>query len=272
MAQNKKSNSSIVQRHIIAVIALPVLISYLYFLPPQPYFLALLFIAGMAALWEFYAMYKVRAMLHVPGVLCGGMILYLACRHASLFMEGVFLSLFLLLLIRLFSEKSPEGCMSSMGPLGVGLLYVTGFLSFQWFLRTEAQGMEYIFLLYTSIWLADGGAFYIGTYLGKNKLYPSISPNKTWEGAFGSVLGGIMGVLIIRAIFNMHGFSFAGAVATGGVMGVTALLGDLIESMFKRDAGVKDSSLFIPGHGGVLDKLDGPLVAGPVLYLIVRFF
>lgn len=269
--QNKKNKSSVVKRHIVAALFLPFLIAYLYYLPASPYFMALLIIAGMIAMWEFYSMYKVPAKLYVPGVLIGGVFIYLLCLYPSFVMEVIFISLFILLLLRLFSEATPSGCMSAIGPLSAGLFYVAGFLSFQWLLRTEALGMEYIFLLYTSVWLADGGAFYIGTYMGKHKLYPSISPNKTWEGAYGSLLGGALGAVIIKTIFNMP-VSFTGAAAIGAVIGVSALIGDLIESMFKRDAGVKDSSVFIPGHGGVLDKLDGMLIAGPVLYIIVRYF
>ena len=270
--QNKKGNRSVVKRHIVAALFLPVFIAYIYYLPPQPYFLALLIFVSVIAMWEFYVMYKVSARLYVPAVLAGGILFYVLCLYPVHFPECFFISLFLLLLLRLFLRKSPSGCMSEIGPLGVGLFYISGFLSFQWFLRTQALGMEYIFLLYTSVWIADSGAFYIGTYFGKNKLYPSISPNKTWEGAFGSLLGGALAALIIRAVFNIPGLSVTGAAAIGAVMGISALLGDLIESMFKRDAGVKDSSVFIPGHGGVLDKLDGLLVAGPVLYLLVRYF
>jgi phosphatidate cytidylyltransferase len=272
MTENKSKSNSMVQRHIVTVLVVPLFIAYLYYLPPFPYFLAMLFFAGMIAMWEFFAMYKISAKLSIPGVLCGGILLYLSCRYPSFYLEGIFFSLILLLLIRLFSEETPSGCMSGIGPLCVGLFYVGGFLSFQWFLRTEALGMEYIFLLYTSVWLADGGALYIGTYMGKNKLYPSVSPNKTWEGAFGSLLGGVLGAVLIKTVFDIQTLSLKGAVTIGAVMGVAALVGDLIESMFKRDAGVKDSGVFIPGHGGILDKLDGPLVAGPVLYLIVRYF
>jgi phosphatidate cytidylyltransferase len=269
MTQNKKNTSSAVKRHVIAALFLPVFIAYIYYLPPLPYFMALLIIACVTALWEFYAMYKVPAKLSVPGVLLGGLLLYLLCIYPSFFFEGIFISLFILLLIRLFAERTPSGCMTEMGPLAIGLFYIGAFLSFHWLLRTGPMGKEYIFMLYTCVWLADGGAFYIGTYMGKNKLYPSISPNKTWEGAYGSLLGGALGAVIIRTIFNIP-VSLTAAAAIGAVMGVTALVGDLVESMFKRDAGVKDSGVFIPGHGGMLDKLDGMLVAGPVLYLIVR--
>ncbi len=270
--EKENKNSSLIKRHVVAVLILPLFIAYIYYLPPFPYFLALLIVASAAAMWEFFVMYKVPASLSVIGVLMGSLLIYFSCRYPEFLLSTIFISLFILLLSRLFLAASPSGALKETGPLGVGLLYVGLFLSFQWFLRAESLGMEYIFLLYTAVWLADGGAFYIGTYMGKNKLYPSISPNKTWEGAFGSLLGGVLGAVIIRSIFDMPGISFGGVAVIGAAMGVTALLGDLIESMFKRDAGVKDSSVIIPGHGGVLDKLDGPLVAGPVLYLIVRCF
>jgi phosphatidate cytidylyltransferase len=270
MMQNKKNTSSAVKRHVIAALFLPGFIAYIYYLPPLPYFMALLIIACMTALWEFYAMYKVPAKLAVPGVLLGGLLLFLSCSYPSFISEYIFISLFVLMLIRLFAERTPSGCMNEIGPLAAGLFYVGIFLSFQWLLRSGPLGKEYIFMLYTCVWLADGAAFYIGTYMGKNKLYPSISPNKTWEGAYGSLVGGALGAVIIRTIFNMP-VSLTAAAVIGVVMGVTALVGDLVESMLKRDAGVKDSGVFIPGHGGMLDKLDGMLVAGPVLYLIVRY-
>jgi phosphatidate cytidylyltransferase len=159
--------------------------------------------------------------------------------------------------------------MAEIGPLGVGFFYIAGFLSFQWFLRE--QGKEYIFLLYASVWLADSAAYYIGTYIGRNKLYPAVSPNKTFEGAFGSILGGAIGALIMKLIFNIPDLTIISAIGIGAVLGFAALIGDLIESMFKRDAGVKDSSSIIPGHGGILDKLDGLLIAGPFLYLALYF-
>ncbi|MEW6599565.1 MAG: phosphatidate cytidylyltransferase [Nitrospirota bacterium] len=270
MTQSKKNMSGVVKRHIIAALFLPVFIAYLYYLPPMPYFMALLLVVGITALWEFYAMYRVPARLSLPGVLLGGLLLYLACIYRSFLPEGLFISLCVLMLISLFARRDPSGCMTEMGPLVTGLFYVGIFLSFQWSLRLEDLGREYVFMLYTCVWLADAGAFYIGTYMGRNKLYPSVSPNKTWEGAYGSLIGGALGAVIITKIFNMP-VSLTAAAATGAVMGVTALLGDLVESMFKRDAGVKDSGVFIPGHGGMLDKLDGMLVSGPVLYLIVRY-
>lgn len=270
--ENKKNINSLVKRHVVAAIALPVLVSYLYFLPPAPYFMALLTVVAMVALWEFYTMYKVPVKLYVPGIAFGAVLFYLSCRHHAYFIDGIFISLFLLMLLRLLLIKNPSGSMSEIGPLGVGFFYIAGFLSFQWFLRTGEFGREYIFLLYLCVWLSDTMALYLGTYIGKNKLYPSISPNKTVEGAFGSVLGGIMGAVIVKIIFDIPAYSLFSIIIIGAILGISSMVGDLIESMFKRDAGVKDSGAFIPGHGGVLDKIDGMLISGPVLYLIVRYF
>ena len=268
--QNKSGFN--IKRHVVAAAVLPFLVAYIYFLPPKPYFLALLVLVGMIAMKEFFDMYKVPAKLYIPGVIIGGVLLYLSCIQPENFLYGFLISLLFLLLLRLFFSETPSGCMSEIGPLGVGLFYVAGLLSFQWFLRETENGLEYIFLLYISVWFSDSAAYYTGTYLGKNRLFPAVSPNKTIEGAIGSLIGGILGSVISKYIFNISNLSVTGAVIIGVILGISAIIGDLIESMFKRDAGIKDSGTFIPGHGGILDKLDGMLVSGPVLYLIVRYF
>ncbi len=258
------------KRLIVAAVVLPALISYIYFLPPF-YFLALLVVVGMLAMREFYVMYRVPQKLYMPGLIIGGVLLYISCRHPAYFLSGIFISFFFLLFIRLIVGGTPVGSMAEIGPLSVGFFYISGFLSFQWFLRDDALGVKQIFLLYGSVWIADSAAYYIGTYFGKNKLYPAVSPNKTIEGAFGSILGGAVGAVIMKIIFHINEMTMAKTVLIGVVLGIAALIGDLIESMFKRDAGVKDSSNLIPGHGGLLDKIDSILVAGPILYLILRY-
>lgn len=260
------------KRLIVAAIVLPLLFAYIYFLPPFPYFLALLLVVGILAMHEFYVMYKVPQLLYFPGILTGSILLYTFCRHPANSLSGIFLGMFFLLLLRLVLVKTPSKSMSEVGPIGIGFLYISGFLSFQWLLRNDVSGIGYIFLLYTSVWFADSAAYYIGTYLGRNKLYPTISSNKTVEGTVGSVLGGAIGAVIIKIIFNINNLTVMNVILLGAILGIVTVIGDLIESMFKRDAGVKDSSNLIPGHGGILDKIDGLLVAGPILYFILRYF
>lgn len=165
--------------------------------------------------------------------------------------------------------STPSGSIKEIGVLYIGFLYISWFLSLQWLLMNEA-GKSHVFFLYGSVWLGDTIAYYTGTYFGKNKLYPAVSPNKTLEGAMGSILGGAIGGVIIKLIFNIHDWTILQASLIGALLGVVAIIGDLIESMFKRDAGVRDSSSLIPGHGGILDKIDGLLIAGAILYFIVR--
>ena len=219
---------------------------------------------------EFYVMYRVPQRLHLPAIVIGAALFYVSCRHPYYLIDAIFFSLCLLLILRLILFDTPSGSMKEVGPLCVGFFYISGFLSFQWFLREITSGTEYLFLLYTSVWLADSAAYYAGTYFGKNKLYPAVSPNKTLEGAFGSILGGAAGALIIKLLFSIYSLTFITTIVIGIILGIAAVTGDLIESMFKRDAGVKDSSGLIPGHGGILDKIDSLLISAPVLYLLLR--
>jgi phosphatidate cytidylyltransferase len=205
-------------------------------------------------------------------MIMGGGLLYISCLHPAYLLDAIFFALFFLLFMRVLVSGTPSGSMAEIGPLGIGLFYIAGFLSFHWFLRTEVLGMEYVFLLYTSVWIADSMAYYVGTYIGKRKLCPALSPNKTYEGAFGSIVGGSAGALLVKVIFRIPNLTIGGAVFIGAILGAATIAGDLIESMFKRDAGVKDSSTLIPGHGGILDKIDGMLVSGPVLYFLLRYF
>lgn len=260
------------KRLVVAVIILPLLITFLYFTPPYPYFFILLIAVSTLALREFHVMYRVPLLLSIPSLILGVGLFYLTCFHPFLVPEAIFIFFFIILLLRLLSYGSPAGAMSDLGPIGFGYLYIPGFLVFQWLLMRDPSGLQNIFMLYTAVWLADSAAYYVGTYLGKHKLALSVSPNKTYEGLAGSMLGGVAGALIISYLYGFQNMSPLQSVMAGAVLGTVAVAGDLIESMFKRDAGVKDSGCLLPGHGGLLDKLDGVLVAGPVLYFMLRFF
>lgn len=268
--QNKEKTGFNFKRVVMAAVVLPLLIAYIYYLPPL-FYLGLLLVVSLLALREFYSMYKLPAYLYVPGIIIGGTLFYMACRHPEYMPGGIAAVFLLFLVIRLFAGKTPSGSMAEIGPLWTGFFYIPGLLIFQWLIRDRTDGAGSVLLLYFAVWLADSAAYYIGTYLGRNKLYPSVSPNKTLEGALGSLLGGAGGAFIAKSTLNVPGISLTGAVIAGTVIGMSTLVGDLIESMFKRDARVKDSSSFIPGHGGILDKIDGLLVSGPVFYVLERY-
>jgi phosphatidate cytidylyltransferase len=184
----------------------------------------------------------------------------------SLLWDSIVVSIMAVTVIRLFYRKNPVSSLSDIAPITVGLFYIPGLFSFQVLLRNA--GPEWIIFLYASVWVADSLAYYIGRGVGKRRLYEKVSPNKTVAGAVGSVIGGAVGALLLRSIM-VRNLSMSDAVLIGIMIGIVSIIGDLVESMFKRDAGVKDSGAIIPGHGGMLDKVDGPLFAGPVLYWVL---
>ncbi|MDF1535941.1 MAG: phosphatidate cytidylyltransferase [bacterium] len=132
------------------------------------------------------------------------------------------------------------------------------------YLESETTRRSLLFLL-LCVWVCDSAAFYVGSTMGKHKLAPGISPNKTVEGSVAGVLGSVAAALLMRAV-SLVTWPVAFVLFAGAVIAVLAQLGDLAESMIKRDAGVKDSGNLIPGHGGVLDRVDALLFTVPVFY------
>ena len=131
-------------------------------------------------------------------------------------------------------------------------------------------GSDLVFLLFLVVWGADMAAYYVGTYLGRRPLAPGVSPRKTIEGAVAGMAGAIAAAFLARLWF-MHRLRVLDCVVLGLALGIAGLLGDLIESMLKRGAGMKDSAALVPGHGGILDRVDSLLYAAPVLYYYYLF-
>jgi phosphatidate cytidylyltransferase len=252
------------KRLVIACLLLPVLYSYVMYLPPE-YFLFLMTFFSTIGLAEFYTMYKLKGLFLYSGLFWGAALLIVFFTVPALFLQVLLCAALATMALRLFLRRDPEGSISAVSAAVFGLVYIPSLLSFQ--LSLVKAGPVWIVLLYTSVWAADSMAFYVGKSIGKRKLYPEISPNKTVEGAAGSLLGGIVGAAFIKATL-LGQISLLQTVIIGLAIGFSTMVGDLVESMFKRDAGVKDSSHLVPGHGGVLDKLDGVIFAGPVFYWV----
>lgn len=252
------------KRVLSALVFVPLFYAYIILLPAE-YFLLLLALLSTAALAEFYSISGVGGGLRYLGIICGVGILAASMRSKELFAAALILSVLLLTAFRLFTKRDPSGSLSELSAAAFGLLYVPGLLAFQLDIARSGSGL--LVLLYTSVWVADSMAFYIGKGLGRRKLYAEVSPNKTVAGAAGSVLGGIIAAIGVKAVL-LQQVSFLNALLIGAGIGIVSIVGDLVESMLKRDAGVKDSSGLIPGHGGVLDKIDSFTFAGPVLYFL----
>lgn len=275
------------KRLITAVILIPLLYLYVTKLP-EGYFFGLLSVVALIGLYEFYRMFRLKRDITILSVFAGLLVLYILYKDISqasnLTIEAITFSFLIVAAYRMLSIKDPANSLRDTSLAIAGIVYVVVLISFQ--LRLRHTGPEWIIFLYGTIWLSDSSAYYIGTYLGRRKLYPQLSPNKTVEGAIGSVAGGLAGSYILGMFFLKPSYLFPELLLSppislkpiisgkdlfilGIIIGICCVIGDLIESMYKRDAGVKDSSSLIPGHGGILDKIDSSLVVAPVVYLYI---
>jgi len=178
-----------------------------------------------------------------------------------------------LCLLQFFSPTNAEGLLAISTTL-FGLMYVAWLLNFiqkiNFFPNVNGPFYVLYFILVTKF--SDSGAYAVGSLIGKHKMIPRISPGKTWEG-FAGALGVSTAASVIFYLFareKLAGMNSIHAVILGLILSAAAVVGDLIESLFKREAGVKDSGRFFPGIGGILDLLDSLLFNAPLMYLYLR--
>jgi len=269
------------------LVAIPVLIVIIHW-GAIPFFLLVL--AGIIiGLLEFYRLMEKRN-YHPQkflGVL-GGFLLYLSF---FLFQErfsggigGFIITVFLfMILIEAILRKDVKFGVSSISVTLLGIFYISWLLSHLVLIRDlRPHGEALVYLLFVTTWCVDTGAYWAGISFGRHKLSPLISPNKSWEGAISGFLTGIGVVFGCRALLGLRFFTRLNldlnfitpveCLLIGLLLGIGGQLGDLAESLIKRNAGVKDSSSLFPGHGGMLDKVDSLTFNAPLLYYYVRLF
>jgi phosphatidate cytidylyltransferase len=189
--------------------------------------------------------------------------------------ETSFIILFVLgLCVRQLMSKSNTAGILAISTTLFGLMYVPWLLNFiqkiNFFPGVEGRYFLFYFVLLTKF--SDTGAYAVGSLIGRHKMIPRISPGKTWEGFGGAIFLSTAASLVFVYFFGNHmvGMNWIHAIVLGVLLSSTAVVGDLIESLFKREAGVKDSGNFFPGIGGILDLLDSLLFNAPIMYLYLR--
>ena len=189
--------------------------------------------------------------------------------------ETGFIILFVLgLCVRQLASKTNPAGITAIAVTLFGLMYVPWLLNFvqkiNFFPNVEGKFFLLYFVLVTKF--SDMGAYLTGSLIGRHKMVPRISPNKTWEGFAGAIVLSTAASLVFVYFFHnrMFGMNWIHAFILGVVLSSTAVVGDLIESLFKREAGVKDSGKLFPGIGGILDLLDSLLFNAPIMYLYLR--
>ena len=193
---------------------------------------------------------------------------------------GIFAVLLLTLLGRRVFAHPSAPSFSMVGHTMLGVLYVSWLLGFllkiYFFAAPSAAGFDagyclLFFILATKC--SDIGAYSLGSLIGRHKMIPSVSPGKTWEGFVGAILLSTAAAMVMAHYWGstrLGGMTLGHAAALGPVLAVGAVIGDLVESVFKRDSGVKDSGSFFPGIGGILDLLDSLLFNAPLMFLYLR--
>lgn len=219
---------------------------------------------ALVAGWEFVQMMKTGNYLPNIFVVLGLIaLLVVYCYQRSLVSLPLILTAAILIsmawqLFRVTPAPTADWALTLAGGLyiGWGLGHLVS-------LRQLDNGLAWVSLTLIATWSADSFAYFVGRTLGKHKLWPRLSPKKTWEGFIGGIAGGIIGAAVVMAIFNLPP---ASTLVAGAIVAIVALFGDLSISMMKRHVGVKDSSNLIPGHGGFLDRADSLLFVSPVVY------
>ena len=261
------------KRVISGLLFLPIFYLVTWKLPPV-YFTGLVLVAVVVGLYEFYSMAKARGSrpLTMLGIALGVLVVLdfyqpLVPELGTFFEVGV--SLLLIMIARLFSNRPVEHALEDVASTFFGVFYVALLFAFQIAVRMGADGKEWLVFLYFIIWASDIGAYSIGIPFGKHRLYEKISPKKSIEGLLGA-LAASAGMALLCRVWFMPDIGMGEAIGIALVLAIVGTIGDLVESLFKRAAGIKDSGWIIPGHGGILDRMDSMLFAAPVLYYYLR--
>jgi phosphatidate cytidylyltransferase len=193
--------------------------------------------------------------------------------------ETGFLILFVLgLCLRQFFSRNPNTGLVAVSTTLFGLMYVPWLLNFiqkiNFFFFPNPQGHFYLLYFLVITKFSDSGAYVVGSLIGRHKMIPRVSPGKTWEGFGGAIFASVLASLLFVHYLGdrMPGMTWTHSIVLGTLLSIGAVVGDLIESIFKREAGVKDSGRFFPGIGGILDLLDSLLFNAPIMYLYLRHF
>jgi phosphatidate cytidylyltransferase len=269
----------LLKRTLVALVLLPIGLLAIV-LGGLPYYGLICLILGLAA-FEFVNLYHLDG-FHPSLILAVGGTVLLAIGRAwngfdssHWIIGGLVLATMIYHLVDYERGRDKAGtdftvtlaCILYLGWLGAYLIS----------LRNLPEGIWWVLTALPAVWLADVGAYFIGTRFGRHKMTPRLSPHKTWEGYFGGILVAAPGTALLTLLWRI----WAGPASTvtplrgavlGLVMGLFTILGDLGESMIKRQVGVKDSGKLLPGHGGAFDRIDSWLWAGIIGYYVIIWF
>lgn len=267
------------KRTLVAVVLLPIGLAIII-LGGVVYVSLIAVVMGLAA-WEYLRLFRAGGLRPAGILILLGTLLFVVGRAINGF-ESAHLILSLMVLASLTYHLVDYECGrqqagSDFGVTLGGILYLGWIGAYLVSLRFLPEGMWWVLLALPTVWLTDVGAYLVGSRFGRHKLSIRLSPKKSWEGYLGGILIGTAGGALLAATCQaLAGPGTAINPARGAILGfllsALTILGDLGESMFKRQAGVKDSGNLLPGHGGVFDRIDSWLWAGVIGYYVILWF
>lgn len=265
--------ASLVPRACTAVVVLAVVLAVVWAPFLELGFTALAGVLACLGLYEYFAMARQKGLLveSAGGILLGTLIV--VSGHLGSFMKTAMLFYVACALLTTLHVLRGRMCFGGLAASLFGLLYVGWFPAHFVMLHRMPQGPGLVTMLVAAVALSDVMAYLAGSMIGKHKMAPRLSPNKTWEGAVGGFLAALAGMAVVYLLSRGFGifpqWTLARYLAVGAVLSIVGQVGDLAESSMKRSAGVKDTGSLFPGHGGVLDRCDGFLFAAPALYYML---
>lgn len=256
-------------KRIITGVSIAVIVAVIIWLGDPWLTIAACIISALAA-FEFYRIVKCEHIqpLTYPGIFFS--ILFVLNSHISHPYSQAFLLalIILVLLIWVLFKQDKDNAFINVAWTITGIFYTGFLLSFYISMRNFTNGMGWLFLVLTCTALCDVAAYAFGSWLGKHPLAVSVSPHKTIEGSIAGLIASILFAVLLGIFFKLP-VSYLQMVITGVVIAVFAQIGDLVESLLKRNMKAKDTGYILPGHGGILDRIDSHLLVAPVAYFLV---
>ena len=267
-----EKNKNLVIRTVSALTLLPLVVFLLF--KGGLYSAALLSVAAAICTSEYYLItQKTLSPAAWVGIVLSGLLPALTLKDPERTGAGAFwiLAFFLFFSFTYHLIRGPlQDAPTRVAHLVTGMLYGSVGLIAVAALRLMPDGMAWSISALVITWANDTAAYFAGRFLGRHKLYPAVSPNKTWEGFAGGLVGSVGGLFITRAFFYPI-LTVTDCLVLGILGGILGPIGDLCESMLKRAYGVKDSGRIIPGHGGILDRIDALLFNAPLVFVYLTF-
>lgn len=270
-----EANKNLLTRFLTAVVMVPLMLAMFYKAPPIVFYLFILLATIIGGIEFFKMTHPGDSIAQGIGVLtCIGvsLSLYFFTDNPNVLLAvvlGVPLIAVLTPLWRLGNIETAalRTCAGALGPLWLGGITLLALFLKE---RGAPEGAGLIIVSLAIGWIADTAGYFAGRFLGKHKLYPAVSPKKTVEGAIGAILGATLSPVVAHFTI-LPSLPLLPGIFLGLIAGAIGQMGDLGESLLKRSTGIKDSGSIVPGHGGILDRIDAVLLVSPLVYFFSKF-